>query len=125
MIFERFRDAFSIQNQCRNHSNNVSTKIHIMFNMYMFKQVFRAIGMEMQCTVLSRQRRAMYPPMNSNHHFIEAPWIIVVLTHLGWNHNKFAVIQSAAAANQMILNFAEGLIVLAISVTFMDFIFFI
>lgn len=44
----------------------------------------------------------------SNQHFIEAPWIIVVLTHLGWNHNKFAVIQSAAAANQMILKYAEN-----------------
>ena len=43
----------------------------------------------------------------SNFHFKEAPWLILICTHLGWNHNKFAVIQSAAAASQMILYFAD------------------
>ena len=43
----------------------------------------------------------------SNFHFSEAPWLIIISIHLGWNHNKFAVIQSAAAASQMILKYAN------------------
>lgn len=45
-------------------------------------------------------------------HFKEASWIIFITTHYGWNHNKFSVIQSAAAATQMILLFLdqEGLV---------------
>tara|TARA_Y100000589_G_C27196289_1_gene646962 strand:+ start:2243 stop:3565 length:1323 start_codon:yes stop_codon:yes gene_type:complete len=40
-------------------------------------------------------------------HFEEASWIIIITTHLGWNHNKFSVIQSAAAATQMIIYYAD------------------
>ena len=45
-------------------------------------------------------------------HFNEASWIIFITTQYGWNHNKFSVIQSAAAATQMILFFLdqEGLV---------------
>ena len=45
-------------------------------------------------------------------HFKEASWIIFITTQYGWNHNKFSVIQSAAAATQMILFFLdqEGLV---------------
>ncbi len=50
--------------------------------------------------------------ISSQEHFKEASWIIFITTQYGWNHNKFSVIQSAAAATQMILFFAdqEGLV---------------
>tara|TARA_Y100000589_G_scaffold313221_1_gene334328 strand:- start:5733 stop:7049 length:1317 start_codon:yes stop_codon:yes gene_type:complete len=45
--------------------------------------------------------------ISAQSHFLEASWIIFISTHYGWNHNKFSVIQSAAAATQMILYYAD------------------
>lgn len=34
----------------------------------------------------------------SNHHFVTCSTIVILCFHKGWNHNKFAVVQSTAAA---------------------------